>query len=65
MFKDYCHEFISLMPLLGSHITKKIDQGSTLQMVKCAMLTVTIKGGYFSGNMMDDRMKLYTGGATT
>ena len=29
------------------------------------MLPITIKDVYFPGNVMDDRMKLYTGGATT
>lgn len=64
-FKAYRHELISLMPWLGPHIAKHIDQCSTLQTVKCTMLTVTIKGGCSPGNMMDDKMKLFTGGATT
>ena len=64
-FKDYHYKLISLMPWLGPHITKQIDQGSALQMVKCVKSIVTIKGGYFPGNMMYDRMKLYTGDVTT
>lgn len=36
-----------------------------LQMVKCMMPTVTIKGGYSLGTMTEDRMELYTGGAAT
>jgi len=59
-FKAYLHELINLMPWLGPHIAKHIDQGSALQMVKCTMPTVTIKCGYSSGNMMNDRMKFYT-----
>lgn len=64
-FKAYYRKLISLMPWIGPHITKRVDQGSALQMVKCTMLTVTINGGYFLGNIMDDRMKLHMGGATT
>ena len=64
-FENYCHELISLMPWLGPHIAKYSDQGSALQMVKCTMPTIIRKAGYFLGNMMDVRMKLYTGGETT
>lgn len=64
-FKAYHQELISLMPWLGPHITKHIDQGSVLQMIKCMMPIVTIKGGFSPGNMIGDRMKLHTGGATT
>jgi len=35
-----------------------------LQMIKCTILPVTIKSGYFPGKVMDDWMKAYTGGAT-
>jgi len=63
--KTYCHELISLMPWLGLHIPKHSDHGSTLKMVKCTMLTVTIKGGDSPETMMEDKMELYMGGATT
>lgn len=63
--KAYCHELISLMPWLGPHIAKRIDQGSTLRMVKCAIPAIKIKGGYSPQNIMDDKMKLFTGGVTT
>lgn len=64
-FEAYHYELIRLMPCLGLHITKRINQGSVLQMIKFAMPLVTMKGGNFPGNVMDDRMKLYTGGVTT
>jgi len=63
--KTDCRELISPMPWLGPHIAKHSDQGSALQMVKCAMLTITIQGGDSLGTMTGDRMELYTGGATT
>ena len=62
--KAYCHELVSLMPWLGPHIAKCSDQGNTLQMVKCAMLTTKIEGGDSPRTLMEDRMKLYMGGAT-
>jgi len=64
-FEDYCYELISLMPWLGPHITKRINQGGMLQMIKCSTPLVAIKGGYFLGKVMDDWMKPYTGGAAT
>ena len=64
-FENYRHELISLMPWLGPHIVKHSNQGSALQMVKCAMPTVIIKGGDSSGTMTEDRMELYMGGAAT
>jgi len=48
--KTYCCELISLMPWFRLHIAKHSDQGSALQMVKYAMLTVTIKGGDSPGS---------------
>lgn len=59
------HELISLMPCLGPHISKHSDQGSALQMLKCVMPIVRIQGGDSPGTMTEDRMELYTGGATT
>ena len=64
-FKAYFHELISMIPWLGPHITKRSNQGSALKMVKYARVTITIKVGYSPGNMMDDQMKLFTGGVTT
>ena len=60
--KAYFHELISLIPWLGLHISKHSDQGSTLQMVKCKMPTITIQGGDSPGRMTEDRMELYMGG---
>jgi len=57
-FENYHYELINLMPGLGPHITKNSDQGSTLQMVKCAMPTIIIKGGDSLGTMTEDRMEL-------
>ncbi len=64
-FENYHHELISLMPRLGPHIAKHNDQGSTLQMVKCTMPRITIKGGDSQGTTTMDRMKFYMGGAAT
>lgn len=63
--KAYCHKLISLMPWLGPHITNHSDQGSALQMVKCAISIVTIQGGDFPGTMTKYMRELYTGGVTT
>lgn len=43
---NYCRELVSLLPWLGPHITKCSDQGSMLQVIKCARLTTTMEGGY-------------------
>jgi len=64
-FRDYHHELISLMPWLGPYITTRINHDDALQMIKCATLPVTIKGGYFTRKVMDDQMKPYTGGMAT
>ena len=64
-FEHYRREFINLMPQLGPHIAKHSDQGSALQMVKCAMTTETIKGGDSLGTMTEDQMELYMGGVAT
>ena len=64
-FGDYRQELISLMTWIGLHITKGITYGGVLQMIKCVMQLVTIEGGCFSGKVMDDWLKPYTGGATT
>jgi len=53
-FENYHHELISLMPWLGPHIAKHSDQGSVFQIVKCTMLTITIKGGESLGTMTED-----------
>jgi len=45
-FVNYRHELVSLLPWLGLHIAKRTNQGSVLQVVKCAMLTTTMEGGY-------------------
>ncbi len=63
-FGDYCHKLINLMPWIGMHITKGINHGSVMPMVKCTTQPITIEGGCFPGKMMDDRLKPYTGGAT-
>ena len=43
--EGYHHELVSLLPWLGLHITKCSDQGSMLQVVKCTMPIITMKGG--------------------
>lgn len=44
-FEHYCCELVSLLPWLGLHITKRSDQGSALQVVKCTMSTTMMEGG--------------------
>jgi len=61
-FKACFCKLISLMPWLGLNIDQHNDQGSALQMVKCAMPTVTIKGGDSLGTMMKYRIELHMGG---
>lgn len=53
------------MPWLGLHIAKHNDQGSVLQVIKYVFPTIIVKGRYSPGNMMNDQMKLFTGGTTT
>ena len=63
--KAYCHKLINMMPWLGPHIANHRDQSSALQIIKCAMPTIIIKGVDSPRNMMNDRMELFMGGATT
>jgi len=63
--EDYYHELISLMPWLGPHITKRINQGDALQRIRCMMPPIMVKGRYFLGRMLDDQRKPHTSGATT
>lgn len=64
-FEHYRCELVSLLPWLGPHITKRIDQGSMLHIVKCMMPTITMEGGDSPRTMMEDGMELHMGGATT
>lgn len=42
--ENYHRELVSLFPWLGPHITKRSDQGSALQVVKCVMMITTMEG---------------------
>jgi len=64
-FEHYHCELVSLLPWLRPHITKLSDQGSTLQVVKWTMPTTTMEGGDSLQTMVEDRMDLHIGGATT
>lgn len=60
-----CHwEVISLMRWIGTYITKGITHGGVMQIVKCMMQIVKIKGRFFPGKVMDDWLKPYTSGMT-
>ena len=64
IFGDYRRDLISLMPWIGPHITKQINHGGAMPMIKCATRPTIIKSRYIPGKVMDDRMKLYTSGMT-
>ena len=64
-FEDYHYKLISLMPWLGPHITKRINQGDALQRIRCATPPVMVKGRYFPGRMLDDWRKLHISGMAT
>ena len=43
--ENYHHELVSLLPWLRPHLAKRSDQGSTVQIVECAMPITTMKDG--------------------
>jgi len=43
--ENYLRELISLLPWLRPCLTKRSDQGSALQIIECAMPTITMGGG--------------------
>lgn len=61
----YCRELINLMPWIRLYITRGITDGDAMQMVKCAMQTVKIKGRFFPREVINGWLKLYIGGSTT
>lgn len=63
--EDYCYELFGLMSWLGPHITKRSDQGSTLQIVECTKLITTMEDGDSLQTMLEDGMEPHMGGATT
>jgi len=64
-FEHYHREMVSLLPWLGPHIAKCRDQGTTLQVVKCVILTTTIDGGDSPRTTVEDRMEPRMGSVTT
>ena len=63
--KSYCRKLISLMPWLGPHIIKRINQADVLQRIRCATHLVMVKGRYFLEGMLDDWRKPHIGGVVT
>jgi len=62
---DYHRELVNLIPSIGPHITKGVTASGAIQMVKCVMHVLKSKGVLFAGKVDGDRVKPYTGGATT
>lgn len=64
-WENYHCELGSLLPWLRLRRARSSDQGSTLQIVECAMLTTTMEGGDSPRTVVEDGMKPHMGGATT
>ena len=45
--ENYFRELFSLLLWLGPHLAKRSDQGSTVQIVECAMSITTMEDGDF------------------
>ena len=63
--EEYRHELVSLLPWLGPYIAERSDEGSALQVVKCAVPIMTMEGGDSLRTRVEDRMEPHKGGTTT
>ena len=58
-------EFMTVLPWLRPHVTKRSNQGNTLHTIESAALAVTREIEDFTWTIMEGELKPHTGDATT